>query len=191
MTMRTSWLVQRLSPSQDPSSDVLDSAFAFGGGLRNGGLSSEAMDLLRKTFTFEYMGAAEFEFGAVPRALRGLAIDESDLSASTMSVDLADVPAHWRDRTNTIPDGSATIYVLCRADHLDEVEDRILGWATGAGNRTKGTVGLTGALRPDPDGRYTPETCGWMELDNGFFFFTDREMWRLTCALFNVQTPKP
>ncbi len=31
-----------------------------------------------------------------------------------------------------------------------------------------------------------PDTCGWLELDNGFLFFTDVEMWRRASGLFGV-----
>ena len=30
------------------------------------------------------------------------------------------------------------------------------------------------------------DTCGWLELDNGFMFFKDRGMWQNFCQLFEV-----
>ncbi len=188
MTMRDSWLIQRLNPAHSGFGQLgPDNPFAFGGGLRNGGLSPVAMGYLRSTFSFDYMGAAEFEFGAVPKALQGLAADAGQLVASVMPVDLVDVPRHWRDKTEGEPSGRATIYLLCRRDHLDEVTGRVQEWATGRGSRLKESTNLTSVLRPDPSGGYVPETCGWLELDNGFFFFTEIEMWRRTCELFGVQ----
>ncbi len=59
MTMRDSWLIQRLKPAYPGLVQLwVDNPFAFGGGLRNGGLSGEAMNLLRGIFSFDYMGAA-------------------------------------------------------------------------------------------------------------------------------------
>ena len=58
--------------------------------MRNGGLSSEAMDLIRGIWAFDYMGAAEFEFGAVPKALQKIAA--SDLTSFTISVPPSEVP---------------------------------------------------------------------------------------------------
>ncbi len=184
--MRRSWLIQRLNPSHSGNLTSLSEVFAFGGGLCNGGLSGEAMKLLRDVFSFDYMGAAEFEFGAVPEALQGLAADAGDLVAGAVPIDLVDVPRHWRDKTEGEPSGRATIYLLCRREHLDEVTDQVQGWATHAGSHLCEPTHLTSALRPDPSGGYVPETCGWLELDNGFFFFTDEDMWRRTCELFGV-----
>ncbi len=187
MTMRDSYLIQRLNPTHAGFGQLgLDNPFAFGGGLRNGGLSSEAMNLLRGVFSFDYMGAAEFEFGAVPKALQGLAADADSLTAETLHVQLAKVPRHWRDRTDSEPEGEAAIHVLCRQQHLEQVTDRIRSWATGTPARLKEPTHLTSVLRPEPGARYVPDTCGWLELDNGFFFFTDVEMWGRTCELFGV-----
>lgn len=48
---------------------------------------------------------------------------------------------------------------------------------------------LSDVLRPDPTpDRYERRTAGWLELDNGFLFFTDESMWRATCDLFGVTT---
>jgi hypothetical protein len=32
-----------------------------------------------------------------------------------------------------------------------------------------------------------PATCGWLELNNGFMFFTDRTMWEQTSNLFGIE----
>ena len=184
-----SWIIQRLEPHRSSGSFLgKDNPFAFGGGLRNGGLSNEAMALLRDIFSFAYMGSAEFEFGAVPKALQGMAEDAGQLVASAMPVDLVDVPRHWRDKTKGEPAGQATIYLMCRREHLEEVTKRVTAWATSTHAHLKESTNLTSVLRPDPSGGYVPDTCGWLELDNGFFFFTDAEMWQRTCELFGVST---
>jgi hypothetical protein len=69
--MKDSYLIQRLHKPESwrIKGKVLDNAFSFGGGLKNGGLTTKALDLLRDIFSFDYMCAAEFEFGAVPAAL--------------------------------------------------------------------------------------------------------------------------
>ena len=33
------------------------------------------------------------------------------------------------------------------------------------------------------------DVVGWLELDNGFMFFTDEKMWRGSCKWFEVATP--
>jgi hypothetical protein len=182
--MKRSWLVQRLNPPAG-----FDNPFSFGGGLRNGGLSADAMGLLRSVFSFDYMGAAEFEWGAVPEALSRMAGRADGLTAVSMTIPLAQVEKSWSDRSNTVPSGEVVVYILCHQDDLDEVQLRILAWA--AGDRdpiysTKERVGLSDVLRPG-DSTHTSATCGWLELNNGFMFFTDRTMWEQTSTLFGIE----
>ena len=186
--MESSWLIQRLEkPWERQEGHPLfgkDNPFAFGGGLRNGGLSDEAMGLLREVWRFDYMGAAEFEFGAVPEALTRLAKSKT-LTAFSFTVPLAEVPANWRDKSKTKPSGEATIYVLCPAEFAEEVEERINGWARNERVDLKEGLHLTAALRPVE--KWDSDTCGWLELDNGFLFFLDRQMWERACTLFGVE----
>jgi hypothetical protein len=187
--MSRSWLVQRLDPSQQHHSILgKDNPFSFGGGMRNGGLSDDAMDLLRPVFSFDYMGAAEFEFGEVPKALTKIAkAGQEDLAASSIVIELKDVKAHYSDRSKKAPEGSAEIFILARGSQMGEVERRIRGWAKDPysnESQAKESINLSSVLRP---GDYEPRTKGWLELDNGFMFFVDRDMWAATCELFGVK----
>lgn len=185
--MKKTWLVQRLEKSHVAAGPLgNDNPFAFGGGLRNGGLSSEAMDLLRGVFAFEYMGAAEFEFGAVPKALQGLSADSSRLVAERLLIPLAKVGRHWSDNSEGEPTGEATVYILARKEHLAGVKKAVKGMAARDFNLKEATH-LPEVLRPGGKGSYQPRACGWLELDNGFMFFTDRDMWAATCSLFGVE----
>jgi hypothetical protein len=187
--MKQSYLIQRLDPPRGGPANP----FSFGGGLRNGGLSDDAMGLLTDVFSFDYMGAAEFEFGAVPEALRGLAADSGRLVAFSFPIPLAKVKKHWRDKSKEKPKGDAEIFVICRDDHADEVKDRILVLARDE-MRLKEWTRFPEMLRPDPteeERAWSPQTCGWLELDNGWFFFTDRTMWESVATLFEVKLPEP
>ncbi len=188
--MKRSWLIQRLKKPyrKDGIFGGKDNPFSFGGGLRNGGLSDEAMDLLREVFSFDYMGAAEFEFGAVPKALQAMAKDANDYLPTTLSFPLNKVAKGWRDKSTEDPTGEALIYVICRKGEVQEVHNRIKGWAFkpyDSKNHLKETTMLSQTLRPDSD--WSPEIAGWLELDNGFFFFLDREMWEKTAELFGIK----
>lgn len=187
--MKRSWLVQRLNKPHRMGM-FKDNPFAFGGGMKNGGLSDEAMGLIRGIFSFDYMGAAEFEFGAVPEALNRLAkaSDRDDLVAFEFTIPLSKVEPDWRDRKAKAPAGEATVYVLCPSEQSDEVTTRIRGWAKEDHVNLKESTLLPRVLWPASDG-WTPDTRGWLELSNGFFFFADRAMWAETCALFGVDTP--
>lgn len=187
-TLDRSYLVQRLEKPTRPTVFGQDNPFAFGGGLRNGGLSDDAMAALRGIFSFAYMGSAEFEWGAVPQALSGLAKDAKSLVAFEFEVDLADVPPNWRDRGQRGITGTALLYGLSRRDHEAEVRERVVGWSHEQYPRLKESLHLVQTLRPHDE--WDGETVGWLELDNGFFFFTDRVMWEQTSALFGVKVPE-
>jgi len=183
--MQSSWLIQRLSKPH-PANSIFgkDNPFSFGGGLKNGGLRDEAMDLLRGIFSFDYMGAAEFEWGAVPKALDRMARAHTNLIATEVAVDLSTLAPDWQTRATY--SGEGTVYVICQETHLEEVASRIRMWAQeGYQARLKEATHLDSALRPDkPD---WIDTCGWLELDNGFLFFTEAEMFQKAADLFGVK----
>lgn len=182
--MKRSWLVQRLKAPRSGGFLGVDNPFAFGGGLKNGGLSDEAMGLLREIFSFDYMGAAEFEFGAVPEALHAIANNAARYASFALPIPLVDVPADWRDK-DPAPGGDGVIYVLCRADDAAEVQERIRSWATSHRNDLKEPTRLATVLRPFHE--WDSGVRGWLELDNGFFFFIDRAMWAATARLFGIE----
>lgn len=72
------YLVQRLRAPTHGFEQEINEAFSFGDGYKNGRLGEKAMKLLCSIFSFDYMGAAEFEFGAVPEALRHIATYHND-----------------------------------------------------------------------------------------------------------------
>ena len=164
-----SYLVQRLNK---PHGSV--NPFSFGGGLRNGGLSDEAMDLLSGLFSFDYMGAAEFEFGAVPEALNAIA-NNGNLTSS--SFEIAGVLPHESYKT--------TIYIICDADDVDEVEKRVRSWVLPYGERPR--MKESPMLDRVLAGEEWALTLGWLELDNGWFAFIDREMFEGVAKLFGVE----
>lgn len=185
-TMDRSWLIQRLEKPRGKGLLGVDNPFSFGGGLRNGGLSDEAMGLLRGVFSFDYMGAAEFEFGAVPKALQSIASDATHLAGRVIEIPLSAVAPHWKERKAPAPDGHGTVFLLARETQLDEVEQRVRGFAKdGYTASLKEATRLDSALRPQNE--WDQNVCGWLELDNGFFFFADRDMWLQTSALFGVE----
>jgi hypothetical protein len=127
--------------------------------------ADEMMESLSSLFAFDYMGCAEFEFGALPRAfalmLSGPLVSNSYLLKS-----------------------GATVYVIARTEDLKEVVHRVAKWAVKPYNADlKETTRLVSALDPEPK----THVCGWIELDNGFMFFSDREMWEATALAFRVE----
>lgn len=192
MTMNRSWLVQRLNKPRTGSSLLgSDNPFAFGGGMRNGGLSDEAMGFLREIWSFDYMGAAEFEFGAVPKALQlvAKAANDGKLTTETIVIPVDEIATHWEDNRKGAakrerPE-SGTVYLLCQEEHAGEAETRIRTWAAAEYNDLKEPTRLARSL--DPVSKWDGDTQGWLELNNGFLFFTDRTMFEKTCELFGVE----
>lgn len=185
------YLIQRLDR---PAGHLLggvfkDNPFSFGGGLKNGGLSDEAMDLLRDVFSFDYMGAAEYEFGAVPKAIQRVAENAADYTAFSFIIPLKNVAKNWRDTRTTEPEDDGEVFVICAESDVTEVKKLILDLAAEKHDvrNVRDATFLARALRPPEDERWGTTVCGWLELDNGFFFFTDREMWEKTAKLFAVE----
>jgi len=190
LTMEESYLIQRLEkPLRQTDGKVVANPFSFGGGLVNGGLTKEAMALIGKIFTFDYMGAAEFEWGAVPEALQKIAKNTSDYIAFKQQIKF-----HYKKtflkKGNDVR-GSQTIFIICRKEWKEEVVKRISTKAKGDfGKRkdnftTKVYVGLDFALGGTDI--YDKRIKGWLELDNGYFFFTDKEMFNNTRELFGIR----
>lgn len=164
--MEESYLIQRL---EKPAK--IDNPFVFGGGYKNGGLTNNAMDLIRPIFAFDYMGAAEFEFGALPKTIQNLAKLNSSLVGKSMAV-------------KTKNNKDAVVYYICESEHEEEVKSRIKAFAKDEWSkecRTKERVGLYDSI--EGNFKYCP---GWLEIDNGYFFFLDKKMWQRTCELFEV-----
>lgn len=200
------YLVQRLS--RKPRSEFHARASqVFGGGQLQ--LSAEAWKLLQQVFDFHYMGAAEYEFGAIPKCLKAFVEDKDKLTTFEMTLGRSEVAeAWWREsirrdarqkelraakaqgvkakRAKVTKDKSfepRTIYVLCRQSQKEYAEACILALAK---NKVRTKCGSHFAETLDPDPRYEHDDVGWLELDHGFFFFIDQEVFRDTCKLFEV-----
>lgn len=190
-----SWLIQRLDKPFARAGALIDNPFAFGGGRRNGGLSQEAMDVIRKVWSFDYMGAAEYEWGAVPKALQMLADSRESLVGFSFEVDNKDIEKPWSTKSKKVdvPDGSSTVYVVCHGEWVAEVEKRVRSWIKpdaykDAEYPIRDGLMAGHAFFPSEDWH---RTQGWLELENGFLFFSSREMWENTCTMFGVEPCTP
>ena len=163
--MKNVYYVQRL---QMPYKGHETNPFTFGGGLVRGGLSTEAMDLIKTIFAFDYMGAAEFEWGAVPSALKEL----FTLAVNDGLVTYVDEP----------------VYIIAPGWMIDDV----IKWVQAAledeyVHRLKEPLHLKQALQ---GGR----TQGWLKIEGDkickepFMFFTNEEMFDNMCQLLELTT---
>jgi hypothetical protein len=182
--MYSTYLIQRLMKpypkakgEKETMIQALGNAFAFGGGLKNGGIPTEGMKILREVFRFDYMGSAEFEFGAVPKALAKI-VDERKKYVFGI-LDIIVFPER------AVPNIRKVSY-LCHKDHEAEVITRIKQLATDEYKHFRLKERCN--LKPSLEGReYDKEICGWLELDNAFMFFTDRVMFEKTAKMFGIE----
>lgn len=160
----------------------------------------EAATLLHWFIAFDFMGAAEYEFGSVRDAIARLVRDSDQVVASQMVLSANEIPPnHRRDspvytkrgkpakkQPVRAPVVDRTVYMLCRQADADEVCERIRKLAT---RRIRVKMGTLFDLALDPVEEWDSKTVGWLELDNGFFFFLDKDMWTaMTMMLTGKQT---
>jgi hypothetical protein len=165
--MKRTYLIQRLIKARKNKEGVLSTigeGFSFGGGMMNGGLSPKAMDLLRPIFGFDYMGASEFEFGAVPETMSEIA--KSVKEYGKHEIKLAD----------------HTVYIFCKNEDINEIKRLIKDiykdeykLSLKEYPRLKDSLG---------EKAFTSDIIGWLELDNNFFFFKDKEAFDKLTELF-------
>ena len=173
--MAKTWLIQRLQkPYQcELKGQKFDNPFSFGGGLKNGGLSDEAMDLIRGIFSFDYMGSSEFEWGAVPQALKFLAKIASQNGLINSEVEVGK---------------NETVYYITPLEYKDETINRIKQLRKDESPfRLQERCGLCDYF--DPNYKWRKDVVGWLELNNGFMFFVDKTMFTNTCKLFGLCLP--
>ena len=128
-------------------------------------LPEQALKLTKNVFSCDYMGAAEFEWGAIPTSLKNI----------------WDYCQHKEDFSVGKIDLEKTVYYLCRKAFEERVIERIkelqkIEWCYSS--RLKENPNFKESLKLKE-----PDTVGWLELDNDFIFFIDEEMFQKTCKL--------
>jgi len=170
--MKRTYLIQRFTKPRGFINPCDLIQVSFGGGLKNGGLSDKAMGMLKTIMSFDYMGSAEFEWGAVPAAFEFIAEQAGKGNILTNTV--------------TASNGKPVFY-LCPKEYYPEVHDRIKKFLETEDEYKldlKEHCGLRQAIFEE--GKYKPDVIGWLEIDNGFMFFTDEEMYENVCMLFGL-----
>lgn len=197
--MKNSRFIQRFG---QPNNQRMKIDQAFGGAALQ--LKQEAWDILYDILTIEHMGAAEFEFGALPKTLNQMC--HVELIKFSFLIKAKRIQPNWNRQSKArkerhayiaqckregvkpkrakpiIAAADRIVYVICPAALKTPVEERILDLAANKCNDLKRDTGFTYAL--DPVDERDKRTCGWLDLDNNFMFFTDNEMWGKMWAMF-------
>jgi len=123
--MKRSYLIQRL---RKPMGINAFKANLVSFGATNGRLSKEALELCHGCFDFDYMGAAEFEWGAVPEALA--TIHDSSLARGKIGgmyyLCMAEMETEVRAFVETVSKGELDERKL--KEILGTKRDYVLGW---------------------------------------------------------------
>lgn len=160
--------------------------FCFGGQTKNrGGIDKLDYELLKKIWRFDYMGSAEFEFGAIPKALNF--IKENAKGYVLGKVNLPFIYEPLLPGKNI--SGNKDVFYICREEDEKEVTQRLALWAKNDSPYSLGLKEQTEFPRSlastSKDESYS--ICyGWLELENHFMFFTDFEMFYNTVCLFTA-----
>jgi hypothetical protein len=164
--LKNSWLIQRL---KKPYKGSMNNPFTFGCGFKNGGLSDGFMKSLSQIFSFDYMGSAEFEFGALPEFFKR--VEKGIKSYFT-----------WQITIN-----QTEIYVIAQEQLKDQINQRLIDIAENTGH-FKEYPGLRIAVGLDT--WITKKECpliGWLEMSNDFMFFTDKTAFDQMAMLFGIK----
>lgn len=196
--MERTYLIQTLEePVTNPRMTLVNKA--FGGGMLQ--MSDTLWELLEPICSVRYMGAAEFESGALPKCLGHLANANKDLVDFEIVIKGKDIKPNYakesalqdlrrkelaaaklegkRAKRQKIPADltpkDATVYVICFAVDAAAVEERIRSLAKDNILLKRGE-GFQTAL--DQDVPYDAKAKGWVDIENNFLFFIDAVMWK-------------
>ena len=176
-----SWLVQRLErPFKDvkapaPSSKYRDALLA------GGDVPAEFTAMRGGILRFDYMGSSEFEFGAIPRALHEMARTASAFKSTTITIPKGEIDRGMRGASGPTRDGM--VYLLARPEHRAHAEALIRETARDRFKPRLKEIPYLGRALCEGDEAHT---AGWLELDNLFWFFTDKRMHDGVKMLFGI-----
>lgn len=186
--MREPYLIQRLKKPfklNEPSDmmKAFSEAFSFGGGKVRGGISKEAWEVLSRIWRYDYMGSAEFEFGAVPQSLdRVIGLREEN---KLVKFEFNVIAKRFNYKTDKQETADAVVYIVCEEQHKAKVEIYIKALAnTNEAFITKEYVGLGESICGQ---EYHKDTVGWHDIDNDYLFFTDKEMYDNFCKILKLE----
>ena len=170
--MNTTYLIQRLKkPHQTKGNEdfkKLINSFSFGGGLKDGGMPDKTMKLINKIWRFDYMGSAEFEWGAVSESLSNIfqycKKKEVSIGIIKLKKDI-----HFICQTGEEKEVIKVIKELYKKDYKYFLKE---------------SCHLKKSIEEKSD------IQGWLELDNDFMFFIDKEMFDKTLSLFKIKGDK-
>ena len=195
------WLIQALNAPRKTGHFKVN-PFAFGGG--GSGLKKETAEMLEEIWSPEYMGAAEYEFGAFTEALQQIVAHKDAKHLVAKVVQITGPVAAKSDNCSWYSKGPSKaktfVYIIGNAGHLANIVAVIDSLLNGteipqpyggpAVVRLKSGICLWDALFSPAVHNGDVRFQGGLELDNGWFVFTNVEMFRKVCAMFDIHCPE-
>ena len=159
----------------------------------------EAATMLHQFISCDTMGAAEYEFGTFREAIARVARDSEELVAFQMVLKASEIhrtiaatsrstraEASRRRSSRFVHPSSIERSTCCAA--CRRRTKSASGFRQLVGRRWRVKMGTRFDLALDPVEKWDADIVGWLELNNGFFFFLDKDMWTATTMMF---TGKP
>jgi hypothetical protein len=189
-------------PSEKVNVGAIPAHRVFGGGQL--GLNSKQWEIIEFLGVPVYMGAAEYEGGALNIAFHNMALMRQDGQLSTFVFTLSPMErklhylrqSHMRrgaERKMLPPAKTVPVFVIAPTGAEAKVEEMIRSLMShqfgGNCKRDPHVVEGFDKLGDDIDARY----CGWLDVQHDFLFFADEEMYKRACQLFDlppVETPR-
>ena len=139
------------------------------------GLCSEVGDIFENIMDFEYMGSSEFEWGHLPASLEYAIKYAKNKDYIACEIDVTGYKGTVK-----------SVYYICHKD----MEECVVAWLKKAGKgehpKTQEGVRLERVIEDKNELSSYIQTCGWYDLENRFWFFTNRKMFLDVKKLFGV-----
>ncbi|MBT6995700.1 hypothetical protein HN865_01725 [Candidatus Woesearchaeota archaeon] len=158
--MLESYLIQRL---RDPTKDIRESNFKNGS---NGGISYGIFGNLSSICTFDFMNNDEFRYSVINRGIEKIIKYSSEGKGSSGIIEL-----------------SSPIHYICEKDQKRKVKGLIQRLNN---NEDKLKLKEPTLLQESLENPEEARIKGWFELNKGFMFFLDQEMYKRTVDLFRI-----
>ena len=177
--MNEPYLIQRMTkPFRKADGKVSTNPFNFGGGYKNGGFSKEGWDIIKEIVAFDYMGSAEFEFGALPESFAVIAQNHQNYTAAEMVINKTPVYyICYKETQETVADWLKKLaknkFHLKDASHFE----RAVGYLDKWDKAYKDFV------------PYWRKTIGWIDIRNHYMFFTDKEVYDKLVETLRIGLP--
>jgi len=183
MEWKKPYLVQILKQPWEKTGTVRDglqNAFSFGGGLKRGGFSKEAMQLLTNLWGWEYMGASEYEWGAVPEAMKKVVdyVNKNNYFAGYIEIEHPESVCNehggvdiWNKKNPKLI--TSKVFILCHKLHTSYVTEFIWKVANSQQRITRDYTNIAIVLyKGEKKLLYSSIAIGGLNLDNAFIYLT-------------------